>query len=343
MRLLVLGGTLFLGRAVVEAALARGHSIAVFNRGRTNPGLFPQVEQLRGDRDGDLSELEGRSWDAVVDTSGYLPRVVRASAELLRRQLEHYVFVSTVSVYAFPLPAWFDESAPRAVLARPTEEVSGETYGALKAACEDVVREVFAGAFANVRAGLIVGPHDPTGRFTYWPVRLARGGDVLAPGDPERPVQLVDVRDLGAWLVEAAERRVVGDFNATGPQQPLPMRTLLETCRSAAASDAELVWIPDDFLLARGAGPWLELPLWVPAEDASVLQVGVERAVNEGLRFRPLVETAADTLAWAEAAGGTGTGPGTLASGIALEEAGMRPEKESALLAAWRAHSGSAG
>ncbi len=333
MKLLVLGGTKFLGRAVVEAALASGHEVTLFNRGRTNPGLFPHVEALVGDRDGDLSALSGRSWDAVVDPSGYVPRLVRASAELLRDAVAHYVFVSSISVYAFPLEAWFDESAPRAALGEPTEEVTGESYGALKAACEDVVRDVFAGASTNVRAGLIVGPHDPTGRFTYWPVRVARGGEVLAPGDPARVVQFVDARDLGAWLVHLADQRVVGDFNATGPEPRVSMGDLLDSCRAVSGSDAELVWMDDAFLLEHGAGPWMELPLWLAPEDASVLQVDVSRAVADGLRYRTLAETVADTLAWA----GECAEAGELASGLVLGEAGMQPEKEAELLAAWKA------
>jgi 2'-hydroxyisoflavone reductase len=332
MKLLVLGGTKFLGRAVVEAALAHGHEVTLFNRGRTNPGLFAGVEELRGDRDGDLAALAGREWDAVVDPSGYLPRVVRASAQLLRGAVAHYVFISSISVYDFPLPAWFDESAPRARLAEESENME-EHYGALKAQCEEVVRDLFPGASTNVRAGLIVGPHDPTGRFTYWPVRMSRGGEVLAPGDPDRIVQFVDARDLGDWIVHVAEHRVAGDFNATGPEPRITMGGLIEACRSVTRSDAELVWVADEFLLAHDAGPWMELPLWLGPEDASILQVDVAKACMAGLRFRPVEHTVADTLQWATA-GGT---PGELASGMQLGEAGMRPEKEADLLAAWRA------
>jgi 2'-hydroxyisoflavone reductase len=332
MRLLVLGGTKFLGRGIVDAALAAGHSVTLFNRGLTNPGLYPEVGALRGDRDGDLAALRGREWDAVIDPSGYMPRVVRASAELLRGAVAHYVFVSSISVYALPFPPGIDESAPLVPAVEDAAEVTGESYGGLKVGCEQVVREVFDGAHTNVRAGLIVGPHDPTGRFTYWPVRVARGGEVLAPGDPARIVQVVDARDLGAWLVHVAEQRVAGDFNASGEPR-FSMGELLETCRRVSASDAELVWITDEFLLERGVGAWLELPLWLEPAEVGFLQVDVTKAVAAGLRFRPLQETVADTLAWAAQDGA----PGPLASGMQIGEAGLRPEREAELLAAWHA------
>jgi 2'-hydroxyisoflavone reductase len=332
MRLLVLGGTKFLGRGIVDAALAAGHSVTLFNRGQTNPSLYPEVESLRGDRDGDLSALAEREWDAVIDPSGYFPRLVRASAELLRGSVGHYVFVSSISVYAFPFPPGIDESAPLNPAIADADAVDGETYGGLKVGCENVVREVFDGAFTNVRSGLIVGPHDPTGRFTYWPVRVARGGAVLAPGDPERVVQCVDAGDLGSWLVHVAEQRIVGDFNASGEPR-LTMRGLLETCRAVSGSDAELVWMSDEFLLGEGVGPWMELPLWLEPAEVGFLQADVSRAVAAGLRFRPLEETVADTLAWAREDGA----PQALASGMAIGDAGMQPEREAELLALWRA------
>jgi len=293
--------------------------VTLFNRGQTNPGLFPDVEELRGDRDGDLSALAGRSWDAVVDPSGYVPRVVRASAEVLQGAVGHYVFVSSISVYAWPLSPAADESAPLAPLADETEVVDGDSYGPLKARCEDVVRELFPDAHTNVRAGLIVGPHDPSGRFTYWPVRLARGGRVLAPGDPGRQVQFVDVRDLAGWIVDAALRGIAGDFNATGPAERLSMGELLDTCARVGASDAELVWAPNAFLAAHEVQEWIELPLWLEHEAFMELDAG--KAIAAGLRFRPLAETVADTLAWAD------RDPGALAA------AGLAPAKEAALLA----------
>src|SRR5688572_29497367 len=196
MRLLVLGGTKFLGRAVVEAAVARGHEPTLFHRGLTNPGLFPDLEHLRGDRDGGLAALQGRTWDAVIDPSGYVPRIVRASAELLADAVEHYTFISSISVYpSFPTPG-MDESSPVGTLEDPTVEDVPAHYGPLKALCEQAAEAAMPGRVFHVRAGLIVGPNDPSDRFTYWPVRVAKGGDVLAPGSPERPVQIIDVRDL---------------------------------------------------------------------------------------------------------------------------------------------------
>ena len=258
MRLLVLGGTKFLGRAAVETALSRGHEVTLFNRGETNPELFSEAEELRGDRDGGLSALEGREWDAVIDPSGYVPRVVRASADLLRGSVGHYVFVSSGSVYAEPYAPGYDETAPTVELEDPASEEVLRDYGALKAACEEVVREVFPDAHTNVRAGLIVGPHDGSGRFTYWPLRASLGGDVLAPSPPERLTQFIDVRDLGAWMVRACERGASGTFNATG--ESISLGSALEAC-----GISEPVWVDEAFLLEQGVGPWMELPLWLPA------------------------------------------------------------------------------
>jgi 2'-hydroxyisoflavone reductase len=325
-RLLLLGGTKFLGRAAVEAGLARGHEVTLFNRGETNPELFPEAEKLRGDRDGDLSALEGREWDAVIDPSGYVPRVVRASAELLRGSVGHYVFVSSGSVYAEPYVPGYDESAPTVELEDPASEEVLRDYGALKAACEEVLREVFPEAHTNVRAGLIVGPHDGSGRFTYWPLRGSLGGEVLAPGPPEHPTQFIDVRDLGAWMVDACERRLAGTFNATG--EPVALEPVLEKC---GISDP--VWVDPEFLLEQGVGPWMELPLWVPGDDAAFLQMSVAKAVASGLSFRPIEETVRDTLAWARSEGAglvTETPYGT---------AGLEAAREAELLEAWRRRS----
>jgi 2'-hydroxyisoflavone reductase len=324
MRLLALGGTKFLGRAAVEVALARGHDVTLFNRGQTNPELFPQAEKLRGDRDGDLSALQGREWDAVIDPSGFVPRVVRDSVELLRGSVGRYVFVSSGSVYAEPYVPGYDESAPTVELDDPASEDVNRDYGALKAACEEVVREVFPDAHTNVRAGLIVGPHDGSGRFTYWPLRASLGGEVLAPGPPDRLTQFIDVRDLGAWMVDACEQGISGTFNSSG--EPIPMATALETC---GVSDP--VWVDEGFLLEREVGPWMELPLWVPKDVAPFVQMSVARAVDAGLSFRPLEETARDTLAWARETGAQ------LVTETPYGTAGLDPAREAELLQAWAA------
>jgi 2'-hydroxyisoflavone reductase len=333
-KLLVLGGTKFLGRAVVEEALARDHEVTLFNRGETNPELFPETEKLRGDRDGGLGALEGKSWDAVVDPSGYLPRVVRASGELLRDAVGHYVFVSSVSAYADPLAAGFDESAPLKEPEWESEDVR-EHYGALKVACERVVDELFPYRSASVRAGLIVGPHDPTDRFTYWPVRVARGGDVLAPGRGDRPWQFVDVRDLGGWMVRLAEDSTAGAFTATGPVPGATAAEVLETCRAVSGSDATFVWVDEAFLLEREVGEWMELPLWLSetGDFAHMLEADVSSAVAAGFETRPVAETVRDTLEWARTRDGRGSG--TVAMGGA-EGVGLDPERERELLAQWR-------
>lgn len=336
MKLLVLGGTKFLGRAVVEAALDRGHKVTLFNRGETNPELFPEVEKLHGDRDGSLGALENRTWDVVIDPSGYVPRVVRASATMLAANgIGHYVFVSSISVYARPYTSDFDETAPLAELDDPATEEISEHYGGLKAACERVVEELFPGRSILVRAGLIVGPHDPTDRFTYWPTRIARGGRVLAPGPPARPWQFIDVRDLAAWIMRAAEQRAAGAFNVTGPVGGTTAGEVLETCREVAAGDAELVWVDEPFLVERQVGEWMELPLWLAessAEFANMQKADTSRAVAAGLVTRPIADTIRDTLTWAQARGTPGEG--TLAMGD-TDGVGLEPDREAALLAEW--------
>jgi 2'-hydroxyisoflavone reductase len=297
-KLLVLGGTKFLGRHAVDAALAAGHDVTIFTRGQTSPELFPDVEHLVGDRDGKLDALAGASWDGIVDTSGYVPRIVRQSAELLRDAVGRYVFVSSISVYDdFSKPV--DEGSPVAQLEDPATEEITEAYGALKAACENVVEEVYGERSARVRAGLIVGPYDPTDRFTYWPRRIALGGDVLGPGAPDAPVQFVDARDLARWLVELALDGPGGTFNATGPAEPLTFAQLLERTRDALGSGANVVWVDDQHVLEAEVQPWTELPLWLPGDEyAGMACADIGRALAAGLTFRPLEETVVDTLAW---------------------------------------------
>lgn len=328
MKLLVLGGTKFLGRHFVAAALARGHAVTLFHRGRTNPDLFPEAEHVLGDRDGGLGALAGRTWDAVLDPSGYVPRVVRASAAALAGRTGRYAFVSSISAYAAPLAPGADESAPLATLADPAvEEITGETYGGLKAACEREVARAFGEQALVVRPGLIVGPHDSTDRFPYWPRRLARGGEVLAPGRREQPVQVIDGRDLAEWLLAMLEQDRGGTYNAAGPAAPVTLGTLLEQLALAVGSTGSLTWVDEAFLLARGVQPWTELPLWLPADEAGLDEVSVQRAIAAGLTFRPLAVTARDTLDWDLAR------PDEARANSPV----LTPAREAELLAAWRA------
>ena len=295
MRLLILGGTKFLGRAIVDAALDRGHALTLFNRGQTNPDLYPDVEQIHGDRTQDLSALAGRTWDAAVDVSTFLPHSVRLSIDGLRGGVDRYVYVSSISAYRDQsVPPV--EGAPVAELEDPDSE-SVEDYGALKAACERLVEEAFGDRALVIRPGLIVGPHDPTDRFTYWPRRIAEGGRVLAPAPPDAPVQFIDGRDLGDWIVRATEAGLGGVYNATGA--PTTFERLLETARRVTGPDAEIVWVASETLVEAGVGEWMELPLWIASAEFSAMQrADVSKAVAAGLTFRPLEDTIRDTLAW---------------------------------------------
>lgn len=339
MRVLVLGGTLFLGRHVVEAALERGHEITIFSRGRTNPELFGEVERLTGDRDGDLGALRGREWDAVVDPSGYVPRVVRQSAELLAGAVGHHTFVSSISVYRDFARPGFDETYVLGELPEDHGEAVDRLYGPLKAASEDVVREVYGERCAIVRSGLIVGRYDWTNRFGWWVRRVAAGGEVLVPDAEPWPLQIVHARDLAEWILDLAERRVAGTFNATGPETPLAMHDVLDAVSDGSGSDAVFVRVPERFLLDQGIEPFDDLPLWLALEEnpgfAGFFDVNVTRAVSAGLRFRPLAGTIRDTLAWEQERGAAPDkdyGPSALASGL-------DPGRERELLAAWRAAS----
>ncbi|MFZ0544031.1 MAG: NAD-dependent epimerase/dehydratase family protein, partial [Candidatus Promineifilaceae bacterium] len=241
MKLLILGGTVFLGRHIVDVALQRGHEVTLFNRGQHNADLYPDVEKLRGNRDGDLAALKGRTWDAVVDTCGYFPRIVRDSAELLADAVEHYTFISSISVYADNVRPGIDENYPVAQLEdESVEEVTGGTYGGLKALCEQAAESAMPGRVLNVRSGLIVGPNDPTDRFTYWVCRVAQGGEVLAPVEPEVAVQVIDVRDQAQWILDMAEARQAGVYNVTGPDYTLTFGELFRTTQQVSSSDAAL-------------------------------------------------------------------------------------------------------
>ena len=303
MRILIIGGTRFLGRHLVEAALARSHEVTLFNRGKSNPDLFPALETILGDREKDVDKLNGRLWDAVIDVAGYLPRIVRLSAEVLKGSVARYVFISSVSVYENFKQIGIDESYPVGKIQDETvEEITGETYGPLKALCEKVVQDIYGERALVIRPGLIVGPHDPTDRFTYWPVRIARGGDVLAPQKPEAAIQVIDVRDLSDFIIHLIQENTSGVFNATGPDYELTIGRLLEASKQVSGSDANIQWASVEFLNQHKVEPWSDMPTWVPDDEEGVgfSHVDVSKAIEAGLRFRPLEETVRDTLAWAQ-------------------------------------------
>jgi 2'-hydroxyisoflavone reductase len=342
MKLLILGGTRFVGRHLVTAALARNHEITLFNRGQHPSVALTSVETIYGDRNNDLAKLQGRHWDAVVDTCGYLPRTVRASAEILSHSVDAYVFVSSLSVYADVSRLGIDETAPLATLtSEHLEEANkidssgqasavtyGKMYGGLKALCEQAAEEVLPHRVLIIRPGLIVGPYDYTDRFTYWVVRVARGGEVLAPGRPDRYLQFIDVRDLAEWTVRMIERKETGVYNANGLPHNLTMERVLEECKMASDSDASLTWVSDNFLMQEQVAPWSEMPLWMPEEGAPHLQgfmfINCHKAVGAGLSFRPLNDTIREILTWRE-------------KNRLNEElkAGIDPDREQRLLRQW--------
>jgi 2'-hydroxyisoflavone reductase len=319
-RLLILGGTRFLGRHAVEAALARGHEVTLFTRGKMPQPFGDRVRALVGDRDPriapGLAALEGGAWDAAIDTSGYVPRVVGASATLLARRVRRYVFVSSLSVMAKPDRPGLDESAPVAALGDPATEDVLPNYGALKAACEAVVRDAYGDRATVVRPGLIVGPFDGTDRFGYWVARFVHPrllGDRLpravVPAPRERPVQFIDARDLGAWLVDVCERDVGGTFNACSPAGHWTMGDLVDACVAASPEPPVSAWVDEQTLADFHVEPWTGLPLWIPSGDpdaAGFMSVDCGKAAAAGLRTRPLDETVRDTAAWLAARDNTG-------------------------------------
>ncbi len=333
MRLLVLGGTAFVGRHIVAGALDRGHDITILTRGVTNPDLFPEVEHLVGDRVDDLAALLGtRTFDAVIDTCGYVPRVVRTSVELLADRVETYVYISTISVYE-DAPS-VDEGSPTRRPADPSSEDVAAEYGGLKALCELEVEAVLPERSLIIRPGLVVGPYDYTERFTYWPRRLRRGGEVLAPGPPDARVWFIDGRDLADFVVTMVEQGARGTYNAVGPPEPLSLGSLLDECMTAAGTDARITWVSEEFLLAHEVAPFVDLPLWIPASEGGHPAVDIRSATEAGITFRPVAATIRDLLA--EDAGSVGT-PST--SGPPRPPVGLSPGRERALLEAWHASS----
>jgi nucleoside-diphosphate-sugar epimerase len=313
-RLLVIGGPRFLGYALLEGALARGHEVTTFNRGLTNADLFPEIEKLHGDRDGGLRALEGRTWDAVVDTCGYVPRLVRDSAQLLAGSTGRYLFISSVSYYADYREPRVETDPPQELGDKPADRLLEDysNYGALKALCEQEVERAYGDRAILVRPGLIVGPRDPTDRFTYWPRRVERDGQMLVP--PDQPVQMIDVRDLADWTVRLLEDERSGPFNATSPPRAMTFDSMLEACGAG-----DVVRVSEQFLADQGVEGWSDLPCWIPSTEtdhACFQLVRVDRALESGLTFRALAETARDVPEW--------TG-----------KAGLTAERERELLEAW--------
>lgn len=341
MKLLIIGGTRFLGRHLMIAALARDHEVTLFNRGNHSPEPFTAVETIHGDRhnDSDLEKLKGRRWDVVVDTCGHLPRAVSAAAKVLSGSLDRYVFISSQNAYASVSVPGVDETFPRATLTSEQLDQAyaidtsgqpsyGALYGGLKALSEQAAEEAMPERVLIVRPGLIVGPYDYTDRFTYWVVRVSRGGEVLAPGRPERFVQFIDARDLAEWLVSMAEQKAAGVYNAHRVPEKLTMQNVLDECKLVSDSDASFTWAGEDFLLRENVAAWSEMPLWLPEEAAPHLKgfmfINCDKAIAAGLRFRPLSETIRDTLAWYQ----------TACVNQDLK-AGITSDKEQALLRKW--------
>ena len=323
MNLLVLGGTQFVGRHIVQAALSRNHRVTLFHRGRTNPGLFPEAMKLIGDRDGGLDTLIGYTWDAVIDVNGYFPRLVTDAARHVEGRVQRYVYISTLSVYADHSAPNQKENSPLAAPPDPTvEEITKDTYGPLKAACERVAEAAMPGRTLIVRPGFIVGPWDHTGRFPYWVRRVSGGGEMLAPGTPDDPIQFIDGRDLAEFVIHATEAGQTGVFNATGPQSPLTWGRFFQDCRAAAGSNARFVWVPGSFLEAQGLAA-TDLPMWSGTDGAGLMRTDCRKAIAAGLTYRPAVETIGETLAWDRKHG--------------RRDVGLTPEREKALLAAWAA------
>lgn len=330
MRILIIGGTVFLGRALVDSALARGHEVTLFNRGKSAPEAYPDLETIIGNRDGDLEPLAGRTWDAVIDTCGYYPRIVRQSAEFLADAAERYVFISSLSAYGdVSQPGINEENGTLATMADETvEEINNETYGPLKVLCEQAAAEAFGPERTIIiRPGLIVGAYDRSDRFTYWPVRIAAGGRVLVPETPDRAVQFTDVKDLADFTIHLLEQKAAGVYNVTGAPEPMTMGEVIEACHQVSDSEADFVWADEQFLLAQNVGPWMELPLWIPtsdAESAGFFAFDCSKAFAAGLQFRPLEETIKDTLVWANSRPADHPW-----------RAGLKREREQELLALW--------
>lgn len=329
LRLLILGGTGFIGPHQVRYAIARGHQVTLFNRGKTNPALFPEVEKLQGDRaTGNYASLKGRDWDAVIDNPASRPRWVRQAAGAVKEHVSQYVFISTISVYAKNDTPNADETAEVATTTEPESEDALKYYGPLKALSEKEAEKAFPGHATVIRPGLIVGPGDLSDRFTYWPARIDRGGEVLAPGNPSDPVQVIDARDLAEFSIRVCENGISGTYNCTGPRSRLTMAELLGAVRGVTTSDAYLTWVPAAFLAEHSVRPWVDMPVWVPpsGESAGFTSRSIARALAKGLTFRPLAITAKDTLDFYNS---------EPEDRKAKLRAGLAPAREKEVLSAW--------
>jgi 2'-hydroxyisoflavone reductase len=304
--------------------------VTLFNRGQTNPGLFPEIPTIRGNRENDLAFLQNHIWDSIIDTSGFLPQTVKKSAEFLSSRARHYVFISSISVYRDLHVPGINEDSPTIPLPHPDTADPAQDYGALKAACEEVIKTVFPGRVLMIRPGLIIGPGDTTDRLAYWLARFRAGHAVLAPGDGSDPVQFIDVRDLAEFVIHALEEQIIGTTNVVGPGTPFTMKELLDTGRTITGSNAPWQWIKESFLLEKGCSPWSDLPLWIPAssEYRGFLQISSARARALGLSFRPLAHTISDSFSWWES---------LPPERRAKPRAGLSLDREQQIIEQWRA------
>ncbi len=335
LRILILGGTGFTGPYQVRYALSRGHKVTTFNRGKSHPGELPnEVEQLIGDRNGQLDALNGRQWDVVIDNPTTLPVWVRDAAQILKGNVDRYVFTSTISVYPdsktgpdenAPLQS-YDGADPYKETLESMKANGFKLYGPLKALSEREAEKWFPGKTLIIRPGLIVGPRDESDRFTYWPVRIDHGGEMLVPGNPEDPVQFIDARDLAEWTIRMVENRETGIYNATGPAKPFGIGPMLDGIKNALKSDANFTWVSEEFLTEQKVQPWSDMPVWAGKDDA-VARTNIDRALSNGLTFRPLEVTARDTLAWFKSL------PQDRQS---HPKAGLSSQREAEVLAAWK-------
>ncbi len=300
--ILVMGGTGFLGPHIVNRLIERGHTVTLFNRGKTNTHLFPDLRKLRGDRqEGDLMALEGESFDAVIDTNAYFKRAVYQALETLGDRIDQYVVISTISVYpTFPKIGLNENDPIEYPDDESIEDITGSTYGVLKALCERTAEEMLPGRVTTIRPGLIVGPRDNTDRWTYWPVRIQRGGRVLAPGDGNASVQFIDARDLANFIVHTTEEKITGVFNATGPANKLTFGRMLRSMHAEIGGDTQIEWVDQEFFAQHGVSAWQNLPMFIPAEGdfLGFAEIDCSKAITSGLAFRSVAESTRDTLAW---------------------------------------------